>query len=273
MHALPCRPEASSPPPEIAPRCAGLRADPLPRHVEAALWRGSELGLQVSSVVSSGWSELDRELPGGGWPCQALTEVLSAQPSLIEWRLLGSALRRVVSSNGQVVVVGPPKQPHLPGLRHEGIDERHLVWIQAGTPAERLWTTEQLVKANAAGALLSWLPQARPEQLRRLQVCAQTCDGPVFLFRPHAAQFEASAAPLRVQAGFSLDWALRVRVLKRRGPAHDGELVLPSVPGGLSTVLTPRLRKPSRLMSREVAADVVGSTASSLRPRRHVTAQ
>jgi len=30
--------------------------------------------------------------------------------------------------NGQnVVIVGPPKSPHLPGLRHVGLDERHLV--------------------------------------------------------------------------------------------------------------------------------------------------
>ncbi len=244
----------------------------LPPEVEAALWRGTEMGHHSASVVASGFCELDRELPGGGWPCQALIEVLSPQPSVLEWRLIGPALRSVVASGGTVVVVGPPKRPHLPGLHHAGIDDKHLVWVQADSPAERLWCTEQLVKSNACGALVSWLPQARPEQIRRLQVCTQACEGPVFLFRPAAAQHESSAAPLRVMVTFALDWALQVQVFKRRGPVHDGLIHLPSIPGGLASVLTPRLLKPSLLLStRELATHVVGGPVTPARPRRHAT--
>jgi protein ImuA len=149
------------------------------------------------------------------------------------------------------------------------MDERQFVWIQADTPAERLWVTEQLIKSNSAGAIVAWLPQARQEQLRRLQVCSQGCEGLVFLCRPEAARHEASAAPLRVRGSVSQDWELRLNLFKRRGPVHDGDIVLPSVPGGLQSVLTPRLRKPSRLIShRGVTANVVGSTASSP-ARRH----
>ncbi|MDE2299589.1 MAG: translesion DNA synthesis-associated protein ImuA, partial [Burkholderiales bacterium] len=171
------------------------RPGELPPEVQAAIWRGNELGSPVTTVVSSGFAALDAELPGSGWPCHSLTEVLQPQPTVAEWRLLAPAIRQVVARGGNVVVVGPPKSPHLPGLRHVGLDERHLVWIQAETPAERLWVTEQLVKTNAAGLLVSWLPQARQEQIRRLQVCAQACDGPVFLCRPAAAEHEPSAAP------------------------------------------------------------------------------
>jgi protein ImuA len=256
-------------------RSRSRRSQPgqLPPDVEAAVWRGTDLGRGAGPVVTSGYADLDRELPGGGWPCRLLVEVLCQQPSVLEWRLIGPALRSIVAAGGSVVVVGPPKTPHLPGLRYAGIDEKHLVWVQAQAPAERLWCTEQLVKAHAGGALVSWLPQARPEQIRRLQVCAQACEGPVFLFRPAAAQHEASAAPLRVLATFGVDWELQVHVLKRRGPAHDGLVHLPSIPGGLDSVLTPRLRQPSRLLStREVADHAVGSTVAPLRPRRHATA-
>jgi protein ImuA len=48
------------------------------------------------------------------------------------------------------------------------LDERQFVWVQAELPAERLWVTEQLIKSNSAGAIVSWLPHARQEQLRRL---------------------------------------------------------------------------------------------------------
>lgn len=251
----------------------GTPASALPGGIDAAVWRGDALGHQQAAVVSSGWARLDRELPGGGWPCQSLTEVLTPQPSTVEWRLMSPGLRRVVAAGRQVVVVAPPRHPYLPGLVHEGLDERQFVWVQADTPAERLWVTEQLIKANACGALLSWLPQARPEQVRRLQVCAQAFEGLVFLCRPEAAQHEASAAPLRVHATFGLDWEVRLQVLKRRGPASDGAMSLPSMPGGLASVITPRLLKPSRLFAREVPAHVVGGPVVALRPRRHATVQ
>ena len=276
-------------------RSRARRSQPgeLPPEIEQALWRGTDLGTQSGPVTPSGFAELDAELPGGGWPCQSIAEVLSPQPSVLEWRIVGPALGRVVGSGGRVVVVGPPKTPHVPGLHHSGIDEKHLVWIQADTPAERLWCTEQLVKAGACGALVAWLPQARPEQIRRLQVCAQACDGPVFLFRPAAAQHEASAAPLRVMARFALDWEIHVQVFKRRGPSHDGVIRLRSVPGGLDAVLTPRLMLPSRLIAtrelpsrapapapdrvhepvsivpRDAAVHALGGTPPSARARRH----
>ena len=245
----------------------------LPPAVDAAIWRGNELGRAVKEVVSSGWEALDAELPGGGWPLNSVTEVLAAQPSVLEWRLVGPALRRVVAAGGQVVVVGPPRHPHLPGLLHEGFDERQLVWVQAELPSERLWVTEQLIRSNAAGAIVSWLHQARQEQLRRLQVSAQACNSLVLLFRPEASRHEASAAPLRVHASVGVDWELRVNVFKRRGPVHEGTLVLPSVPGGLASVLTPRLRRPSRLISSREAADVVGSLPATARPRQHAALQ
>jgi protein ImuA len=255
----------------------------LPPEVERAVWRGCDFGGTVGAVVASGFAALDAELPGGGWPCQALSEILSPQPSVLEWRLIGSSLRDVVSHGGNIVVVGPPKTPHLPGLHHSGIDESHLVWVQAAAPAERLWCVEQLVKSGACGALLAWLPQARPEQIRRLQVCAQTCEGPVFLFRPAAAQHESSAAPLRVVATFSVDWEIQVRILKRRGPTHDSVIRLPSVPGGLDSVLTPRLLRPSQFIAvripshpsnksiQEVPVHALGRAAPSAQTRHHAT--
>lgn len=264
----------------IRGRRIAARPGELPPDIEAAIWRGNQLGSPVTSVVASGFAALDAELPGAGWPCHSLTEILQPQPTVAEWRLLAPAMRQVVANVGNIVVVGPPKSPHLPGLKYAGLDERHLVWIQAEAPAERLWVTEQLIKTNAAGLLVSWLPQARQEQIRRLQVCAQACDGPVFLCRPAAAEHEPSAAPLRVQLRFGLDWELHVHLLKRKGPTHEGDVVIASVPGGLEAILTPRLRRPSHIIaSRRVADDaregqahVVGSTAPRQPSVRRVTA-
>jgi protein ImuA len=235
----------------------------LPAAVAAALWRGDQLGSPVSAVSPSGFAALDAQLPGGGWPGHAVTEILSAQSGTLEWRLLGPLLRQVCAAGRSVVVVGPPRQPHLPGLRFEGITERHLVWVQADTASERLWSAEQLVKANACGTLIAWLPQARPEQVRRLQVLASSCEGPVFLCRPATAAHESSAAPLRLLARVGVDWELLVDVFKRKGPPLETTLRLSSVPGGLQAILTPRLHKPSTLLLRDPAPQTAPSPFSS----------
>ena len=151
-----------------APRDPKGRPLLLPHAVESAIWRGDALGSPVTRVLSSGFEALDAELPGGGWPCGSLTEVLQVQATVLEWRLFAPAVRALVLQGKQIVVVGPPKAPHIPGLVHLGLDERHLVWIHADKPVERLWAIEQLLRANAAGMVLGWVPQARQEQIRRL---------------------------------------------------------------------------------------------------------
>jgi len=215
--------------------------------VASAVWRGSELGAVKEDVVKTGFAALDAELPGGGWPVRSLIELLQPQPSVCEWRLLGNSLRGVVEGGGELLLVSPPLAPHLPGLEQYGLKAAQLVWLDARLPAERLWATEQLIKANPKGAILAWLPQARSEQLRRLQVCAQSCQALIFLFRPAAAQFDASPAPLRVLASAAGDWRLRVQVLKRRGPMHSQPLSLSSIPESLAGVLRPHQLRPTPL--------------------------
>lgn len=250
-------PRADRSPDKAAPEAALSTVAALPPAVAAAVWRGDQLGRAALPTRPSGFATLDAQLPGGGWPCQGLTELLCPQPGTLEWRLLAPLLRTLCPAGGAVrpaaatpvLLVGPPHPPHPPGLRADGIDERGLVWLQAHTAAERLWTTEQLLKARAPGVLVAWLPQARPEQLRRLQVLAGAAQGPVFVCRPQAAAREASAAPLRLlvrvaaAAGEGGPWALQVDLLKRPGPPLACTLSLPSVPGGLAALLPPRLRR------------------------------
>lgn len=235
-----------------------------------ALWRGSELARSHSPCHSSGFAALDAELPGGGWPTQQLSEILLARPGACEWRLLGPALRGLLApsqaaapqarpgkrgrsgpaaspaARRPLLLINPPLPPHLPGLAGHGISAAQLVWIAPGHAAHALWATEQAIKADAAAAVLAWLPEARPEQIRRLQAAALGSRAPVFVLRPAAiAQPQSSAAPLRLLLEPGPDWTLRVRLIKRRGPMHEGWLTLPSLPAGLGQILAPRLLQPA----------------------------
>ncbi|MCW5626562.1 MAG: translesion DNA synthesis-associated protein ImuA [Burkholderiales bacterium] len=223
----------------------GAAPDPiaLPWPLASTVWRGNELLRRVGTVVSTGHGMLDRELPGGGWPCGALTELLQPQAAVTEWRVVGPALGRLVAEGGTVLLIGPPMPPHLPGLMQHGLNPQRLVWVDGDSPARRLWATEEAIKANVQGAVLAWLPEARPAQLRRLQSCAQRYGGPVFLFRPAQARIQASPAPLRLLVQPAANGDVRLQVLKRRGALHEGVLEMPALPPLLERVLP---RRPSR---------------------------
>ncbi len=221
----------------------------LPPAVAAAVWRGDALGQTVGTTWPSGFDVLDAALPGGGWPGGALTELLLPQAGTLEFRLLGPLLGRIAAGGARVVLVGPPRPPHAPGLLPHGIGTDALVWVQADTVAERLWATEQLLKAGSCGAVLAWLPQARSDQLRRLQVHAAASTAPALLCRPTAAAHESSAAPLRLLAHAGPGWTLQVDLLKRKGPPLDRTLTLSAPPAGLPAVWPARLAEAGRSLS------------------------
>lgn len=222
--------------------------------LQGRLWRGSSLGSAADPALPSGFAALDAELPGGGWPAKAAVELLVPDAGVLEWRLLAPGLghwwagqampaplpgrrqRQAAPALRTLLLVNPPHTPHLPGLQALGLPPSALVWVQAATPAQALWAAEQAIKSRVA--VLAWLPEARPEQVRRLQVCALSSDAPVFLMRPDSARHQSSAAPLRLVVQPGEGWNLAVHLLKRRGPAHEGWLTLPATPGGVAPLLT-----------------------------------
>ncbi len=251
----------------------------LPHEVASALWRGDQLQAGhaggSAAVCPSGFAALDAELPGGGWPTRVVTEILQPHDSWLEWRLLLPALQRCVAHHQirrgrPLILLGPPWPPHLPGLVQAGLDARDVVWVRSQGP-RLLWAAEQVIKAEGAGAVLAWLPHARPDHLRRLQTMAQACSAPVFVFRPASAQAESSAAPLRVLLSLGQaagPAALQVQILKRRGPTHAEPLALTAWPLGLADLV----RLPS--VSAELAApDGVASVDGTRRPLEKVSAQ
>lgn len=205
--------------------------------VSDLVWRGAEFGRQAAECLPTGFSSLDSELPGGGWPLSNVSEVLQPQFCQAEWRLLLPGIAARASAKSPLLAIAPPHAPFFGGLRQHGLDEGGLVVIHAKSPAERLWATEQAVKANGLAGVIAWLANARGDQVRRLQTCAAQCGFPVFLVRPETAQHESSAAPLRLQVRLQGLDAVAIHILKRRGPAHVGWMTLSAPPPGLSGLL------------------------------------
>ena len=69
----------------------GVVASDLPLTVPG-VWHADALGAGQLQVQSTGYGPLDAQLPGGGWPVGALSEVLQPLAGLHEWQLVLPAL-------------------------------------------------------------------------------------------------------------------------------------------------------------------------------------
>lgn len=230
----------------------------------AGVWQAGQLtslAQDGAPALPTGHRLLDAELPGGGWPCGAITEVLQAQAGWHEWRLLRPGL---CPAGKPMLLVGPPHWPHLRAFMAQGVQPWQLLLVRAQQPAERLWVIEQALHCESFGLLLCWLPQARAEQLRRLQLAARACRYPVFLFRPLAVRHESSPAPLRLALAAPNAMQLELDIFKRRGPALTQPLLLDAPAPGLTSLLTWRQRRAAsshHVLDRTAAQPAQGRTA------------
>jgi cell division inhibitor SulA/protein ImuA len=189
------------------------------------VWRGGTLA-SAAPAVPSGFAELDRELPGGGWPAGALSEILCNREGIGELQLVLPALASLSWAGKRAVWLAPPHLPYAPALAAAGVDLAHLAMVRAPGRRDALWAAEQVLRAGSCHALIAWFPSARYEELRRLAVAAEASRAWVALFRPPEAAHSASAAALRLLLEPSLN-GISVRIVKRRGTPAAAPLVIP----------------------------------------------
>ncbi|MGI9263165.1 MAG: translesion DNA synthesis-associated protein ImuA [Woeseiaceae bacterium] len=187
------------------------------------VWRGRNQ-FQRKVGLASGYPELDRHLPGGGWPLKALTEILTEQYGIGELRLLMPALARLSAEStplddnepGWIAWVAPPFQPYPPALQQCGIDLSRMLIVRPKDPGEVLWSTEQALSSGTCAAVLFWPETLDDQASRRLQLAAEKGHSWAVAFRPMVARKQPSAAALRLEL-HSNGQGTRIHILKSRG--------------------------------------------------------
>src|SRR5258708_38997290 len=93
------------------------------------IWRGDSLSLAGTPAIPCGFPGLDAELPGGGWPAGALTEILPAHEGIGELRLLGPALAGLSQLGLRLAWIAPPHLPYAPALAAAGNGNWELFFL------------------------------------------------------------------------------------------------------------------------------------------------
>jgi protein ImuA len=198
----------------------------------ADIWRGNQPPTAAPPGVATGWPELDALLAGGGWPCGAVTEILSTGPGAGGLELLMPSLVRLGREGRWITFVAPPLLPYAPALATWGVALERLLVVKPGTAAGGLWAVEQALRSGACSAVLAWPAAIEPTALRRLQLAAEAGAALAIVFRAPEVAAESSPAALRLRVQPAADGWL-VEVLKRRGGWRTGPVRLRSRTVGL----------------------------------------
>ena len=214
------------------------------------IWRGDRLAQMGVETLLTGYAELDEQLPGGGWPRGALTEILLEREGIGELRFLLPALARISAKSEWQAWVAPPHVPYAPALSIAGVNLKQLLIAKPQSATDAWWTAEQALRSGACSAVLAWLSMPDERRMRRLQLGAESGGAWGVLFRSASAAQERSTAALRLRLEATSN-GLAVHILKRRG-GHVSKPVMvnlhqtnvirrarPSAPS-LSVVQSPR---------------------------------
>jgi cell division inhibitor SulA len=148
--------------------------------------------------LATGHAELDRELPGGGWPVSRVSELLVPEEGLAELHAVVPVLHMLTRGNRTVLLLNPPADC-VSALARLGVARSRLLVIGGNRASEQLWAIEQAAARDDFGALVAWAPAgANDEAIHRLDRAMRQSQGICLLFRPLAAARDITPAALRV---------------------------------------------------------------------------
>lgn len=183
-----------------------------------SLWRAGGQTLAMRPALPTGFAELDARLPGGGWPCPALVELLVERCGLGEIALLIPALRELQRSvsgrqSRAIAWLNPPFIPYAPALAQRGLDLRQQLVTVPLSSVQTLWAMEQALRSGACAAVLGWADKASTQALRRLKLAAMEGGSLGVLFRTVRRRTQPSPANVRLVMSRA-EAELRIELLK-----------------------------------------------------------
>ena len=181
-----------------------------------AIWRGGEQARVALPSIPTGFSALDHELPGGGWPRGVVSELFTERSGIGELSLLIPALAQLSQQDGWLMLIAPPWMPYAPALAARGIRLSRLIVANTVSDKDTLWAAEQSLRAGNCSAVLAWPAAVNEHNLRRLQLAAEEGGSFGVVFGETSRAALPSPAPLRLRLGVRQD-KLSVKILKRRG--------------------------------------------------------
>lgn len=157
------------------------------RH-ERALQQTWQCSAHEQYGIASGYPELDRQLPRGGfshgyiYTCEAADAGASLQ-------LTGKLLAQLTRGNKWVVLLAPEKKLLQQIQTFADVDRQRLLVVHTHDDFDTLWAAEQAMASHTCAAVFAWPSAMNQVDLRRLKLAARSnrAMGLMFLDAPDQA--------------------------------------------------------------------------------------
>jgi len=180
------------------------------RHV----WRGRGAMTSRGRVLATGFTVLDAVLPEGGWPADALMEVIAPREGIGELQLLLPAMVTAARQGQWLVWIAPPYIPCASALVASGISLQRLLLLRPSRQEDIPWAMEKVLRQRRCAMVLAWPGRLKPVVVRRLQLAAAAGQSLGVLFQHRDGSGSPAALRLRLAAAAA---GLQVDILKSRG--------------------------------------------------------
>lgn len=194
---------------------------------DSRIWQGHKQVRNRQPAESTGYTALDNQLGGTGWPRGALTECLLDAPGIGELQLVLPLMRQLSLDGKSVFWLNPPHTPYAPAMAREGVDLDRLIMVHPQSQPDLLWTLENCLRSPVTGLVLAWPGKLASRDIRRLQLAAEAGSNICILFRDRALTEHSSPAALRLELTAGKHQDLKINILKRRGGWPGQRCTLP----------------------------------------------
>ena len=179
------------------------------------VWRAKDAGRYLITGIPTGHPQLDATLPGGGWPTDAVMEMVAPQWGMGELQLLLPLMRTITQQKRWILWISPPYVPYAPALERAGIDMDFFVVIQPDKARkDAFWSIEKALQSRACALVLAWQNGLPSGVIRRLQLAAETGRSLGVLFRQRNDEHSPAALRIHLQPS---ETGVHVEVIKARG--------------------------------------------------------
>ena len=143
---------------------------------------------------TTGLAALDGLLPGGGFACGAVHEILSAPSAGVPLVFAALLARSAINVVGGVVAwLDPRRETYPPALADLGVPLERSYMLRGRKVADQVWSVVECCRSEGVGAVVADLPRLSKVEARRLQLAAERGGGIGLLLRPFGSAHYAAA--------------------------------------------------------------------------------
>lgn len=198
------------------------------------VWQAQQHQATSQVSISSGYQQLDNQLPAAGWQPGQLCEIYHRGLGAGELSVVLPALAQLSQRSKWVLWVAPPAMPYAPALEAAGVNIQRVLVVHPKSHQEALWCLEEGLKSGHCSAVLGWLYEWQKAPIRRLQLAAQSSAAYCWLWPQLEMDNSGSPAALRLSIERDTPWTIKAQFHKRRGSWPSDHFTVPLTTRDLS---------------------------------------